>query len=70
MIRPWLSLEEFAPLFNVTPDTAKNKIALGTFEVKTYKLGRTIVADRAVIDAYFQARRVEGLSALRESTGG
>lgn len=68
MQRPWLTLEEFAPLFNVTPDTAKNKIALGTFEIKTYKLGRAIVADRAVIEAYFDARRREGLSAISGST--
>lgn len=69
MQRPWLTLEEFAPLFNVTPDTAKNKIAMNTFEIKTYKLGREIVADRAVIDAYFQRRRMEGLAALDDSTG-
>lgn len=65
--RPWLGLEEFAPLFGVTPDTAKNKIAYGTFEIKTYKLGRKIVADKAVIDAYFARRREEGLRVL-EST--
>ena len=68
--RPWLRLEEFAPLFNVTPDTAKNKIAMETFEIKTYKLGREIVADRAVIDAYFERRRKEGLAALDDSTDG
>lgn len=70
MNRPWLTLDEFAPLFNVTPETAKNKIAMDTFEIKTYKLGRTIVADRVVIDAYFEARRKEGLSALAKSTAG
>lgn len=70
MNRPWLRLDEFAPLFNVTPDTAKNKIAMDTFEIKTYKLGREVVADRAVIDAYFERRRKEGLAALDESTDG
>lgn len=69
MTRPWMSLDEFAPIFNVTPDTAKNKIAMGTFEIKTYKLGREIVADRAVVDAYFEMRRKEGLAALGNSTG-
>lgn len=68
MQRPWLVLEEFAPLFNVTPDTAKNKIAMDTFEIKTYKLGREIVADRTVIEAFFEARRKEGLLALNDST--
>lgn len=69
MQRPWMTLEEFSPLFNVTPDTAKNKIAMKTFEIATYKLGREIVADRAVVDAYFEMRRKEGLAALGKSTG-
>jgi len=63
-----MPLDEFAPLFGVTPETAKNKIAMGTFEISTYKLGRIIVADRAVVDAFFEARRKEGLSALGNST--
>lgn len=70
MNRPWIELEDLAPLFGVTPDTAKNKIAYGTFEVPTYKLGKKIVADRAVVDAYFTAKREDGLRLLANSTGG
>ena len=68
MQKPWIELKDFAPMFGVTPSTAKNKIALGTFEVPTYKMGKKIVADRAVVDAFFDARRSEGLSALGVST--
>lgn len=68
MDRPWMELEELAPLFGVTPDTAKNKIAYGTFEVPTYKLGKKIVADRAVVEAFFEARRKAGLRLLADST--
>ncbi len=68
MDRPWIELEELAPLFGVTPDTAKNKIAYGTFEVPTYKIGKKIVADRAVVDAFFAAKRQKGLALLGAST--
>lgn len=67
--RPYLELSEFAPMFGYKPASAKNRIAAGTFPVKTYKLGRRIVADRAVVDAWFEARRREGLAALDKSTG-
>lgn len=70
MERPWIDLEDLAPLFGVTPDTAKNKIAFGTFEVPTYKLGKKIVADRAVVVAFFDAKRAAGLRRLEKSTAG
>lgn len=70
MHQPWIELEELAPLFGVTPDTAKNKIAAGTFEVPTYKLGKKIVADREVVSAFFAAKRQEGLRFLGNSTAG
>jgi hypothetical protein len=70
MSTPWMELEELAPLFGVTPDTAKNKIAFGTFEVPTYKLGKKIVADRLVVDAFFDAKRQAGLRRLEKTTSG
>lgn len=69
MQKPWLDVKQVAPLFGITYETAKNKIALGTFPVPTYKLGRRLVADREVVDAYFARRREEGFAALG-STGG
>lgn len=65
---PWVALKDFVHLFGVEVGTAKNKIANGTFEVPTYKLGNKIVADQAVIDAFFQKRRLEGLRVLDKST--
>ena len=70
MDNPWIELRELAPLFGVTFDTAKNKIAFGTFEVPTYKLGKKIVADRSVVDAFFEAKRERGLRQLAGSTAG
>lgn len=68
MDRPWIDLDELAPLLGVTPDTAKNKIAAGTFEVATYKLGKRIVADRLVVDAFFEQKRTAGLRQLGVTT--
>ena len=68
MQKPWIVLEDLAPMLGVTPDTAKNKIAMGTFEVPTYKLGKKIVADRAVVEAFFASKREEGLRRLQHST--
>jgi len=67
---PWITLEQVAPMFGVSFETAKNKIALGTFPIKTYKVGRKIVADRQVVDSYFAAQREKGLAALKSTTVG
>lgn len=34
------------------------------FPVPTYKLGKRVVADRAVVEAFFASRRAEGLKAV------
>ena len=67
-MKPWIDVKDLAPLLGVTYPTAKNKIALGTFEVPTYKLGKKIVADKEVVEAFFDAKRKEGFSALNDST--
>jgi hypothetical protein len=66
--RPWLELKDVAPMLGVTPATAKNKISNGTFEVPTYRLGKKVVVDKAVLDAFFEARRKAGLRKLENST--
>lgn len=66
---PWVDLRDLAPQFGVTCESAKNKVWLGTFEARTYKPGKRIVADNAVVEAFFAARRDEGLRQLNDSTG-
>ena len=66
---PWIELQEAAPLFGLTFESAKNAIYAEKFPVRTYKLGRKIVVDRVVIEEYFRLRREEGLAGLaHEST--
>ena len=62
--KPWVAVEEVCWMYGVTFATAKNKIAMGTFPVVTYKVGRTHVIDREVHEAYFRRQRDAGLRAL------
>lgn len=64
MERPWLGLKELAELFGMTLGSARNAIAEQRFPVPTYKLGKRVVADRAVVEAFFASRRAEGLKAV------
>lgn len=64
MERPWLGLKEVADLFGMTLGSARNAIAEQRFPVPTYKLGKRVVADRAVVEAFFATRRAEGLKAI------
>lgn len=48
----------------VTYETAKNQIYAETFPVPTYKVGNRPVIDLAVLNAYFENKRKEGLSKL------
>lgn len=64
MERPWLGLKELSELFGMTLGSARNAISEQRFPVPTYKLGKRVVADRAVVEAFFASRRAEGLKAV------
>jgi hypothetical protein len=66
---PWVSVREVCAMYGVTYDTAKNKILAGTFDVPTYKVGKTWVIDRCVHQQYFSRLREEGLSRMKSSGG-
>jgi hypothetical protein len=61
---PWLDLREHAGLFNMTYASIKNAIAQGRFPVDTYKQGKTYVADKDVVSAYFSSLKERGLAKL------
>lgn len=61
---PWVAVSKVCHLYGVGYDTAKNKIAAGTFEVPVYKVGKIWVIDKQVHDAYFRKMRELGLKAL------
>lgn len=64
MDRPWIALKELADLFGMTLGSARNAIAEQRFPIPTYKLGKRVVADRAVVEHFFSSRRQEGLKVV------
>lgn len=63
-MKPYMKLDELADVMGMTPKGVSNAISRGTFPVPTYRLGKARVADRAVVEAFFEARRAEGLVAI------
>ena len=63
---PWIDLETAAPLFGMRFATLKNQISMNTFPCPTYKLGRRRVIDRAVLAAFFEKQKADGLRRLDE----
>lgn len=67
MDMPWLAVRDVCHMYGVTYPTAKNKISAGTFDVPTYRVGKTWVIDKEVHEAYFRAMRDAGLAALKST---
>ena len=65
-----LELDELTALFGYSSERAvKTAIQRDTFPVPTYRIGGPrgrIVADTTVVNAYFDAKRDEGLAKLKE----
>lgn len=64
---PWVAVKDVCHMYGITYLTAKNKISARTFDVPTYRQGKTWVIDRVVHETYFRRLREAGLAAL-EST--
>lgn len=66
MEKPYLTMGELASLFGLTTQSLHNSINEERFPVPTYKMGKFRVADKVVVQHYFDSRRALGLSALAE----
>lgn len=64
---PWVAVEDVCGAYGVNYATAKNQIAMRTFPVKTYKVGKKHVIDKEVHAEFFRLRREAGLSALKST---
>lgn len=62
---PWVALRDVVHLFGVTYETAKNRIYAQTFPVPVRREGKLLVVDKAVMAAYFEARRQQDLAKLK-----
>jgi len=63
----WVALKDVHVEYGMTLESARNAISAGRFPVQTYKLGRMIVIDRAVHEAFFAEKREAGLRALKNN---
>jgi hypothetical protein len=63
-MKPYYTVPELADLTNMTPKGVLNSISRGDFPIPTYKLGKLRVADKQVVEFYFEQKRAEGLSAI------
>ena len=60
---PYFHLTEIYELMGYkTLRSAYGAVKRGSFPIKTYKLAHRIVADKAVVRAFFQQHRTEGLT--------
>lgn len=61
---PWVAVEAVCGAYGVRFATAKNQICAGTFPVPTYKVGKTLVIDKAVHKEFFMKHREAGLRVI------
>ena len=68
MNKPYYTSQELANLFGMrNTKVLSNSIHNGTFPVPTYRLGKLRVADREVVELYFNLQRDKGLKELMTS---
>lgn len=63
----WVSVKEVCSQYGLQYNSALNKISFGKFPVPTFKVGRIHAIDKEVHRAYFDSKRNEGLSALKNN---
>lgn len=66
--RHWVEVKHICADFGLSFATAKNRIYFGTFPVPTFKVGKKIVVDRAVLNAYWERNRAEQMAAFSAQT--
>tara|TARA_B110000902_G_scaffold96429_1_gene113995 strand:- start:115 stop:330 length:216 start_codon:yes stop_codon:yes gene_type:complete len=68
MTKPYYSLAELAELFGLTQKSLLNSVGAERFPVPTYKIGKSRVADKVVVSAYFDKHQQEGLAEIAGSS--
>jgi predicted DNA-binding transcriptional regulator AlpA len=63
-MKPYYTMPELADLLSMSRKGLLNAVSRGDFPIPTYKLGKLRVADKQVVEFYFEQKRAEGLSAI------
>lgn len=66
--RVWVEVKDICADFGLSYATAKNRIYFGTFPVPTYKVGKKIVVDRAVLETYWRRVRADQMALFSAKT--
>jgi len=64
MDKPYLTMQQLSDLFGMSLKGLHNAVHHNRFPVPTYKLGKFRVADKHVVQAYFDKQRTKGLQAI------
>ena len=57
MEKPYLGVDELSHLMGMSQQGVLNAIHRDSFPIPTYKLGKLRVADKRVVEAFFQTQR-------------
>jgi len=69
MERSFYKLPELAKIFDMSLGGLRNAILYDRFPVPTYKIGKHRVADKFVVEKFFEEQRNIGLSSLSTVSG-
>ena len=64
MDKPYLGVNELSHLMGMSQQSVLNAIHRDNFPIPTYKLGKLRVADKLVVEAFFQNQREIGLEQI------
>jgi predicted DNA-binding transcriptional regulator AlpA len=64
MEKPYLGVDELSHLMGMSQQGVLNAIHRDSFPIPTYKLGKLRVADKRVVEAFFQTQRDIGLEKI------
>jgi len=68
---PYLNMSELAAIFGYTNlESLRFALNSGRLPLPTYKIRGQIVADAAVVNAFFEKKRAEGLAELNREPSG
>lgn len=67
MIKPYYTMQELAEIMSMSLKGLHNALHGRKFPIPTYKLGKLRVADKDVVDAFFEQRRLEGMKKITDN---
>ena len=67
MIRPYYTMQELAEIMSMSLKGLHNALHNKQFPIPTYKLGKRRVADKEVVERFFDQKRSEGMDRMADN---